>query len=102
MPEEINRLVTDAISDLLWTPSNDADANLLAEGIPADKIDCIGNIMIDSSRCCAKRSWRRIRAGACGSKARPLRSSPFTGLPTWMTERSSLSSSERWCSYRGS
>ena len=48
MPEEINRLVTDAISDLLWTPSKDADANLLAEGIPADKIDCIGNIMIDS------------------------------------------------------
>ncbi len=48
MPEEINRLVTDAISDLLWTPSRDADANLLAEGIPADKIHCIGNIMIDS------------------------------------------------------
>ena len=48
MPEEINRLVTDAISDLLWTPSRDADANLLAEGIPAEKIDCIGNIMIDS------------------------------------------------------
>jgi UDP-N-acetylglucosamine 2-epimerase (non-hydrolysing) len=48
MPEEINRLVTDAISDLLWTPSPDADANLLAEGIPADKIECIGNIMIDS------------------------------------------------------
>jgi UDP-N-acetylglucosamine 2-epimerase (non-hydrolysing) len=48
MPEEINRLVTDAISDLLWTPSKDADANLLAEGIPASKIDCIGNIMIDS------------------------------------------------------
>jgi UDP-N-acetylglucosamine 2-epimerase (non-hydrolysing) len=48
MPEEINRLVTDAIADLLWTPSADADANLLAEGIPAQKIDCIGNIMIDS------------------------------------------------------
>jgi UDP-N-acetylglucosamine 2-epimerase (non-hydrolysing) len=48
MPEEINRLVTDAISDLLWTPSKDADANLIAEGIPAHKIDCIGNIMIDS------------------------------------------------------
>jgi UDP-N-acetylglucosamine 2-epimerase (non-hydrolysing) len=48
MPEEINRLVTDAISDLLWTPSKDADTNLLAEGIPAEKIDCIGNIMIDS------------------------------------------------------
>ena len=48
MPEEINRLVTDAISDLLWTPSRDADANLLAEGVPAERIECIGNIMIDS------------------------------------------------------
>jgi UDP-N-acetylglucosamine 2-epimerase (non-hydrolysing) len=48
MPEEINRLVTDAIADLLWTPSRDADANLLAEGVPAQKIECIGNIMLDS------------------------------------------------------
>ncbi|HXO65178.1 MAG TPA: UDP-N-acetylglucosamine 2-epimerase (non-hydrolyzing) [Steroidobacteraceae bacterium] len=48
MPEEINRLVTDAIADLLWTPSADADANLLAEGVPREKIDCVGNIMIDS------------------------------------------------------
>jgi UDP-N-acetylglucosamine 2-epimerase (non-hydrolysing) len=48
MPEEINRLVTDAIADLLWTPSPDADANLVAEGVPREKIDCIGNIMIDS------------------------------------------------------
>jgi UDP-N-acetylglucosamine 2-epimerase (non-hydrolysing) len=48
MPEEINRLVTDAIADLLWTPSADADANLRAEGVPAARIDRIGNIMIDS------------------------------------------------------
>lgn len=48
MPEEINRLVTDAIADVLWTPSPDADENLLAEGVDADKIDRIGNIMIDS------------------------------------------------------
>ena len=48
MPEEINRLVTDAIVDVLWTPSADADENLLREGIPKDKIDLIGNIMIDS------------------------------------------------------
>jgi UDP-N-acetylglucosamine 2-epimerase (non-hydrolysing) len=48
MPEEINRLVTDAIADLLWTPSKDADANLIAEGVPTQKISCIGNIMIDS------------------------------------------------------
>jgi len=48
MPEEINRIVTDALADLLWTPSPDGDANLLAEGIPAEKIDRVGNIMIDS------------------------------------------------------
>jgi UDP-N-acetylglucosamine 2-epimerase (non-hydrolysing) len=48
MPEEINRLVTDAIADVLWTPSADADENLHAEGVPANKIDLIGNIMIDS------------------------------------------------------
>lgn len=48
MPEEINRLVTDAIADVLWTPSADADENLAAEGVPTSKIDLIGNIMIDS------------------------------------------------------
>lgn len=48
MPEEINRLVTDAIADLLWTPSPDADANLTAEGIAPERIERIGNIMIDS------------------------------------------------------
>jgi UDP-N-acetylglucosamine 2-epimerase (non-hydrolysing) len=48
MPEEINRLVTDAIADVLWTPSEDGDENLLAEGVPLTKIDRIGNIMIDS------------------------------------------------------
>jgi len=48
MPEEINRLVTDAIADVLWTPSEDADENLIAEGVDAQKIDRIGNIMIDS------------------------------------------------------
>lgn len=48
MPEEINRLVTDAIADVLWTPSPDADEHLAAEGVSKDKIDLIGNIMIDS------------------------------------------------------
>ena len=48
MPEEINRLVTDSISDLLWTPSADADENLLREGIPGARIERVGNIMIDS------------------------------------------------------
>jgi UDP-N-acetylglucosamine 2-epimerase (non-hydrolysing) len=48
MPEEINRLVTDQLSDLLLTPSRDADENLLKEGIPADKICFVGNVMIDT------------------------------------------------------
>ncbi len=48
MPEEINRLATDAISDLLWTPSPDADENLRAEGIPSERIERVGNVMIDS------------------------------------------------------
>lgn len=48
MPEEINRIVTDALADLLWTPSPDADDNLLREGVDADKIERVGNIMIDA------------------------------------------------------
>lgn len=48
MPEEINRLLTDQIADLLLTPSADADANLLAEGIPPERIRLVGNVMIDS------------------------------------------------------
>lgn len=48
MPEEINRLVTDAIADVLWTPSPDADENLAAEGVPSAKVTRVGNIMLDS------------------------------------------------------
>ena len=48
MPEEINRLVTDALSDYLFTPSPDGDENLLKEGIPREKIFLVGDIMIDS------------------------------------------------------
>ena len=48
MPEEINRLATDAIADVLWTPSADADENLLRENVRPEKIDRVGNFMIDS------------------------------------------------------
>lgn len=48
MPEEINRIVTDSISDYLFTPSPDGDENLLKEGIPAEKIFLVGDIMVDS------------------------------------------------------
>ncbi len=47
MPEEINRLATDAIADLLWTPSPDADENLQREGA-AHRVERVGNIMMDS------------------------------------------------------
>jgi UDP-N-acetylglucosamine 2-epimerase (non-hydrolysing) len=48
MPEEINRLLTDQLSDLLLTPSADADRNLLSEGIEPARIRLVGNVMIDS------------------------------------------------------
>jgi UDP-N-acetylglucosamine 2-epimerase (non-hydrolysing) len=48
MPEELNRVVTDHLSDLLLTPSADADDNLRREGIEADRIRLVGNLMIDT------------------------------------------------------
>src|SRR5881392_1726579 len=48
MPEEINRVVTDRLSELLLTPSRDAGDNLVAEGISVDRIEFVGNVMIDS------------------------------------------------------
>jgi len=48
MPEEINRIVTDRLADLLLTPSADGNENLRAEGVPEEKIHFVGNIMIDS------------------------------------------------------
>ena len=50
MPEEINRIITDALADLLLTPSRDADRNLLREGIAPEKIRFVGNVMIDTLR----------------------------------------------------
>jgi len=48
MPEEINRIVTDRLADILLTPSADGDENLLKEGVPAERIHRVGNIMIDT------------------------------------------------------
>lgn len=48
MPEEINRVATDAVADLLWTPSPDADENLRREGVAPERICRVGNIMIDA------------------------------------------------------
>lgn len=48
MPEEINRLVTDHVSDLLLPPTRDAHENLIREGIPAGKVDFVGNLMAET------------------------------------------------------
>jgi len=48
MPEEINRIVTDSLADILFTPSTDGNENLIREGIPKSKIKFVGNIMIDT------------------------------------------------------
>lgn len=63
MPEEINRIVTDALADLLWTPSPDADDNLAREGVPSQKIERVGNIMIDAFE------MQRERIEADGTRA---------------------------------
>jgi UDP-N-acetylglucosamine 2-epimerase (non-hydrolysing) len=48
MPEEVNRVLTDRLSDLLLTPSRDAHPNLRAEGIPGERAVFVGNVMIDT------------------------------------------------------
>ncbi|MFN8455096.1 MAG: UDP-N-acetylglucosamine 2-epimerase (non-hydrolyzing) [Anaerolineae bacterium] len=64
MPEETNRLVTDTLSDLLFTTSRDANENLQREGIPAEKIFFVGNVMIDTLH------KHRLRAQALTTPAR--------------------------------
>ena len=64
MPEEVNRLVTDAIADILLTPSRDGDENLLREGVDASRIRFVGNVMIDSllkflPKARATRAWQQ-------------------------------------------
>jgi UDP-N-acetylglucosamine 2-epimerase (non-hydrolysing) len=69
MPEELNRLLTDQLADLLLTPSPDADENLLAEGIAPERIRLVGNVMIDALYEHleeAKRSSVRERLGVAG------------------------------------
>jgi UDP-N-acetylglucosamine 2-epimerase (non-hydrolysing) len=56
MPEEINRVVTDRLSDLLFTPSRDGDENLQAEGVEPSRVHFVGNVMIDSLRAALPRA----------------------------------------------
>jgi UDP-GlcNAc3NAcA epimerase len=49
MPEEVNRILVDRVSDLLFTPTQGATENLLREGVPRDKIHQVGDVMFDVS-----------------------------------------------------
>ena len=55
MPEEINRLITDQLADMLFTPSIDGNENLLKEGIPDKRVFLVGNVMIDTLVRCLPR-----------------------------------------------
>ena len=70
MPEEINRTLTDHLSDYLFTTSEDANENLLREGISADKIHLAGNVMIDTLRKYEPLARARKTAEALGLEPR--------------------------------
>jgi UDP-N-acetylglucosamine 2-epimerase (non-hydrolysing) len=70
MPEEINRLVTDALADLLLTPSPDADENLRREGVPASRVRQVGNVMIDTLAANLERARSRKAPGRLGVEER--------------------------------
>jgi UDP-N-acetylglucosamine 2-epimerase (non-hydrolysing) len=69
MPEEINRLVTDRIAHLLLTPSADADAYLLAEGVAPGQIVRVGNVMVDTLMRCLPQAQALPRQGPAGAYA---------------------------------
>jgi UDP-N-acetylglucosamine 2-epimerase (non-hydrolysing) len=72
MPEEVNRVVTDAISDVLFTTCRDADENLVAEGIVRERIHFVGNPMIDSLRRCLATAPRSALLDELGIEGRPF------------------------------
>ena len=76
MPEEINRMVTDAISDLLFTTEPSANENLRREGHPPERIHYVGNTMIDTllhNRAKAEASDVLERLGLCDGPGLPAR-----------------------------
>lgn len=66
MPEEVNRVVTDRLSRYLLAPSQDAVDNLLAEGVPAESIALVGNVMIDTMLANLPRARQRPIIGDLG------------------------------------
>jgi UDP-N-acetylglucosamine 2-epimerase (non-hydrolysing) len=71
MPEEINRIVTDRLADLHFTPSDDAMANLREEGAPVDGIHAVGNVMIDTLITLLPRAQKQHEARRLGVEGAP-------------------------------
>lgn len=82
MPEEINRLLTDAISDYLFTHSPEADENLIREGIPKEKIYLVGNVMVDS----LLYNKERAQNSDILAKLGLIENSPLTTYPSPLTD----------------
>jgi UDP-N-acetylglucosamine 2-epimerase (non-hydrolysing) len=70
MPEEINRIVTDALSSLLFTTAREADENLAREGVPRERIFFVGNVMIDTLERCRKAAARSEALSRLGLEPR--------------------------------
>jgi UDP-N-acetylglucosamine 2-epimerase (non-hydrolysing) len=70
MPEEVNRVLTDGLSDLLFTHSPEGKTNLAAEGIGTDRVHYVGNTMIDSLRRCERRARERAAWRVAGVEER--------------------------------
>ena len=90
MPEEVNRVVTDRVSDYLFAPSADAVTNLQAEGYRDDQVHLVGNVMVDTLLANLDRA--PAAATSCpgsGSSPGDMAWSPCTGRRTWMTRPSS-------------
>jgi UDP-N-acetylglucosamine 2-epimerase (non-hydrolysing) len=68
MPEEVNRIVTDALADYLFTPSKDGDENLRREGVPDARVFQVGNVMIDTLRRYEQAARARSLASRYGLK----------------------------------
>jgi UDP-N-acetylglucosamine 2-epimerase (non-hydrolysing) len=64
MPEEVNRILTDQLSELLFTPSGDGDRNLEREGVPAERVHLVGNVMIDTLVKLLPKAAERWESGA--------------------------------------
>src|SRR6266542_3725621 len=89
MPEEHNRLITDHLSRLLLTPSEDADKNLAREGINADRIEFVGNTMIDTLRANedaarALEVWRELGLVPRGYVLVTLHRPSLVDVPDWL------------------